>query len=83
MMAAGFPGDVVFRPSAGHKVHVKKLDETGGKRIVDYQPPADEWSEDPHTRRRLIRDYKSASPEDQEAMRQQYPDIEAEASEDG
>jgi len=47
------------------------------------QPPADDWSEDPDTRRRLIRDYLSASPGDQEAMRQQHPDIEAEASEDG
>jgi len=81
MIAAGFPGDIVFRPSAGHKVHVKKSDDTGGKRAVDYQPPADDWSEDPGTRRRLIRDYLSASPEDQEAMRRQYPDIEAEASE--
>jgi len=81
MIAAGFPGDIVFRPSAGHKVHVKKSDDTGGKRTVDYHPPADDWSEEPGTRRRLIRDYLSASPEDQEAMRRQYPDIEAEAGE--
>ncbi|MFH1969512.1 MAG: DUF6361 family protein [Verrucomicrobiota bacterium] len=81
MIAAGFPGDIVFRPSAGHKMHVKKSDETDGKPIVDYQPPSDDWREDPDTRRRIIRDYKSASREDKEAMRQQYPDIEAEAGE--
>jgi len=81
MKTAGFPDDIIFRPAAGHKVHVGKPDKPGEQPTISYEAPSEDWQYDTDTRNKIIRDYVAASPADKAVMRQHYPDIEAEAAE--
>lgn len=70
-MAAGIPAGVVFnqRPSV-----VFRVGPDG-----PIAPPEEDWREDPDARHQTINRFLAASPEEKDAYRKAYPDIDAEA----
>lgn len=82
MIDAGYPSALVFRPSAGHKLHIQESEALRSEPVIDIESPEDDWRTDSRERERIIQTYcKARTEENRQAMRDAYPDIEAEAEE--